>query len=104
MSHIQCEHCPDNGAVEARLLQLSLDIKHLIEIKNIEHGENKETLKEFKAILKHHNELLIGNGKIGLATQVDRLMQQAESHKWGLRTMLASTIGLAVKALWDIIT
>lgn len=45
-------------------------------------------------------ESIVGNGKIGLTTRLDRIEQIERGRKWLLRTVGVAVIGLLAKMVW----
>ncbi len=98
------EDMSDSGLILAKIQLLEDRIVHLTEIKNLEHQENRVRIERFQALLEKYDHILLGNAKPGLVTQMDRLLQKEESRTWTFRAIAASTIGLVLKAIFDVFT
>ena len=98
------EPMPDSDVIAAKLQSLEDKITYLSEIKALEHAENRSRLQEMQELLTRHDHILLGNAKLGLLTQVDRLLQKEESRTWMFRAIAMSTIGLLAKAVFDVFT
>lgn len=88
----------------AELQQLKDRINHLAEIKTIEHEETRRLMGKFSELLEKHDHAIFGNAKVGLITQMDRLLQKEEGRTWALRTIAVSIVGLVAKAIFDVFT
>ena len=58
--------------------------------------------KKTEDLLNKHSEEIWGNGKPGLKTEVDRLIQVEEGRKWLFRVVVGAIAGLLAKAGFDI--
>ena len=80
---------PDSDVIAAKLQSLEDRIVHLAEVKALEHAENRASIEKMRLVLEKYDHILLGNAKLGLVTQVDRLLQKEESRTWMFRTISA---------------
>ena len=50
-----------------------------------------------RKMLEKHEEVIFGNGGVGLKTQVDRLEQTEQSRTWHLRALWVTILGMLAK-------
>ena len=86
-----------------RLQAIELQLARLTSHITSEYGNLAKGLNEISIIIKKHEEVIYGNGDVGLRTRVDRIEQSKASSDRSIRAVWVAVIGVFVKTIWDLL-
>lgn len=78
------------GDIKGVQIRMATQLEHLVELKQRNHAE-------VMSLIKHHDEVLNGNGHPGLKTEVDRLSQV----KHAVVALFTVLLPVSIKVFYD---
>lgn len=89
---------------DTRLYNIEFQISKLSSQIESEQENTIKLIDNMSKIINRHNEIIFGNGKPGILTDLDRLKEHRKDTEKTSYVVFATFVGLIIKTAWDFIT